>query len=139
MTGANALSWFPCQDGKDRLPILDAVHPWHIQDRGITLLNGIFDPVPPLIFPIVRDRNQAAPLQHTVAEQWLVDSSLTLGVYDLFPIRQCLSPLHSEGRYYHRFVVGQHGDYVCWIDFSRLDFCTAPLVPVEIPNEKEAA
>mgnify|MGYP000146263999 FL=1 len=93
LTGANALSWFPCQDGKDRLPILDAVHPWHIQDRGITLLNGIFDPVPPPLFPlkIVRDRNQAAPLQHTVAEQWLVDSGLTSGVYDLFPIRQCVS------------------------------------------------
>ncbi len=45
----------------------------------------------------------------------------------LVPIRQCVSPLHSEGRYYHRFVVGQHGDYVCWIDFSRLDFCTAPI------------
>lgn len=54
---------------------------------GITLLNGISDPVPPLLFPlkVVHDRNQAAPLQHTVAEQRLVDSGLTSGIYDLFP------------------------------------------------------
>ena len=54
---------------------------------GITLLNGISDPVPPLLFPlkVVHDRNQATPLQHTVAEQRLVDSGLTSGVYDLFP------------------------------------------------------
>lgn len=78
---------------------------------GITLLNGISDPVPPLLFPlkVVHDRNQAAPLQHTVAKQRLVDSGLTSGVYDLFPILQCVSPLHSEGHYYHRFVVDQHG------------------------------
>ena len=113
MTGANALSWFPCQDGKDRLPILDAVHPWHIQDRGITLLNGIFDPVPLPLFPlkIVRDRNQAAPLQHTVAEQWLVDSGLTSGVSFMicFPSGSVYPSLHSEGRYYHRFVVASTG------------------------------
>ena len=30
----NVLILFLCQDGKDMFPILEAVHTWHIQDRG---------------------------------------------------------------------------------------------------------
>ena len=83
----------PCQDGEYRLAIFDAVHTSHVQDRGIILANGILDSVPSPLFPlkIVRGRDQAAPLQYTVAKQWLVRSSFASGVYDLFPIRQCVS------------------------------------------------
>ena len=81
----NVLGRLPCQNGEYRLPILDAIHTSHVQDRGITLANGILDPVPSPLFPlkIVRGRDQATPLQHTVAEQRLVRSGLASGVYDL--------------------------------------------------------